>query len=402
MKWLALGLISLLALVLLGCTETPPPPAPKPVPSAPSSARNLSAFAPYLSIKAYTDLSLATQAAQELDHAISKLLYAPSTETLADARMAWRKAYDRYLATLIYTRLPLSDPEEWTQQNLGYQQTLVQLDSWPIEPGYIDYVPDYPFSGIVNDLALPLNPESLLGEHLLSAPNAASIGFPALEFMLWSVDGQRAWQDFIAQENTAPGPQNNNEGADAIDNTEVAPSLQVQNHQRRRQYLRLLSEGIHKQLQRLERRFEPSTGHYATELKHADPANLLRATLRATQKIFGDELPRRLNTPSSTFSHSTSADLLALIAGVDSLLLPKEESSYGLAKLLAEKDQALVDAWQTQLAEIKTTVQKLAENSKEGAQQQLQLQQQSKNLLDLVLQSAKQLGIALPSTPPAD
>ena len=137
---------------------------------------------PYVGIKAYTEFSKATQAAQELDHALSKLLYAPNDETLATARSAWRVAYDRYLATLIYARLSLQDPEEWLQQGIGYQQTLVQLDAWPIEPGYIDYVPDYPFSGIVNDLALPLSRQSLLGEHLLSAQSA-----PASAFIRWSL-----------------------------------------------------------------------------------------------------------------------------------------------------------------------------------------------------------------------
>jgi putative iron-regulated protein len=352
---------------------------------------------PYVGIKAYTELSKATQAAQELDHALSKLLYAPNDETLATARNAWRAAYDRYLATLIYARLPLQDPEEWLQKGIGYQQTLVQLGAWPVEPGYIDYVPDYPFSGIVNDLALPLSRESLLGEHLLSAQSAASIGFHPLEFMLWSMDGLRPWQDFVAQENTAPSPQNNSEGADAIDLDATTHSINVQNHQRRRQYLRLLGEGIHRNLNRLQRRFEPSTGHYASELEHADPQQVLRASLRSTQKLVAEDLIKRLNEPSSDFSHSTEADMLALIAGIEQLFLPSTEPSYGLAQLLANSDPTLVEAWPKQLAELKASIHRFAQSSdKEQKQAQQEVTQRCNEFLALVQQSALKLGITLP------
>lgn len=399
MNRFALSSLTLSALLLGGCSDTPPPEATPKAAATTSTvpARNYSAFVPYVGIKAYTEFSKATQAAQELDHALSKLLYAPNDETLATARSAWRVAYDRYLATLIYARLSLQDPEEWLQQGIGYQQTLVQLDAWPIEPGYIDYVPDYPFSGIVNDLALPLSRESLLGEHLLSAQSAASIGFHPLEFMLWSVDGLRPWQDFVAQENTAPSPQSNSEGADATDLDASPHAIKVQNHQRRRQYLRLLGEDIHKNLTRLQRRFEPSTGHYSSELEHADPQQVLRASLRSTQKLIADELTKRLHEPSSAFSHSTEADMLALIAGIEQLFLPSTEPNYGLAQLLANKDPELVDAWAKQLTELKASIHRFAQSSdKEKQQAQQEVRQRCNEFLALVQQSALKLGITLP------
>lgn len=84
-------------------------------------------------------------------------------------------------------------------------ESLHQKIGLPLEmPGYIDAVPGYPFSGIVNDASLVISKDELLRQHGLTDISDVSLGFSVIEFLLWGQQEQdtqpRPLQDFIAQQ----------------------------------------------------------------------------------------------------------------------------------------------------------------------------------------------------------
>lgn len=397
--------------LLVACDQTPPTgnlPAP---PAQEQHLPDSSSFAAHLGLNAYTGMSLAAQRAQELDSKIAALLHTPGADTLATARTAWRSAYDAWLETLIYAWLPLNDPPEWARQGIGYQQTLLLLDSWPIEGGYIDYIPGYPFSGIVNDLTLDLNEANLLSQHGFSDPSYASLGYHALEFMLWGADGRRPPRDFLPQDNTAPVILGSDEESDPLSDTpdsgteNYADSAtdtlnMVQNNNRRRQYLQLVSEQLQKHLHRLQRRWEPSNGFYAGLLQRAESSQVVHASLIATQLLLSEELlGKRLSGNSSEFSNSSWADARAIVSGIRILFVPDNsaEEPSGLATVLRHRDQALQQEWLQQLDLIDASLSDWQQQGDSEPVRQL-CRQRLIELLSLLQRTADALGMQLPDT----
>lgn len=292
---------------------------------------NSNAFAAQVGIVAYTNLSNASQAAQTLDSRLASFMYHPNPMSQAEIQQAWRLAYDSFLHSLIFAYLPIQDPPEWQSQRIGYHHLLAQLDSWPIEGGYIDYIQGYPFSGIVNDLTLTINEDSIRSQHGFTDPSNASLGYHVLEFMFWGNEGQRSAHDFFPQENTAPIPVSDEDMSPNTDegvNTSIieTPSLKPQNHNRRRQYTQLLIEILQKDLHRIQRRWEPSSGYYAQILRQSDSNDILRSALIAAQELISKEiLNKRFQLSSSEFSQTSKEDIIALLTGIERWFMPTEE-----------------------------------------------------------------------------
>lgn len=359
---------------------------------------DISGFHSFLGLSAYTSLSHATQQALQLDQRLSAFLHQPDATHLVQAQSAWRQAYDAYLNTLIYTYLPIKDPAEWRQKGIDYKTTVTLLDSWPIEGGYIDHVPGYPFSGIVNDLALELNDENLLAQHGFSDPSYASLGYHPLEFMLWGANGDREASDFIAKENTAPvvmpsEGKTAGEGANsAVAITAAAPD--IQNHNRRRLYVQLLSDQLLEQLHRLQRRWQPSNGYYTELLNKTQPNQALLAAMMAGQSLLSKELlDRRLGTNSSEFSNTGIDDIIAISNGLKTLILGAEEQSNAVVRLL---NAELQQRWQQHFAELQQTLLLWQEQGLASAEVNQQVRQQFIGLLSLLEKSAASLNVRLP------
>lgn len=367
---------------------------------------SLTDFVAHIGLTAYTDISLATQAAQELDSRIAALLHTPNEATLNDAQAAWRDAYDAYLYSLLFGYLPLSDPSDWHRQGIDLRSTLSLLDTWPIEGGYIDHIPGYPFSGIVNDLTLPMNAEALLTQHRFSDDSYASLGYHAIEFMLWGGDGDRDPRDFFAQENTAPVimPLTPGDiGLNSINDLEedeqaegaLLHTLGIQNHARRRQYVQLLTDQLQKHLLRLQRRWQPSNGYYADMIQNSRPQKVVQVSLWAGNQLLAQELlVQRLHGDSSAFSQTSLNDLRALLEGLQRILFPSDRT-LSLHALLQDEPN-LIEQWQHQWQASYLTIDQWqrAELTPSDARQQLRehviglmsLLQRSADHLDLQLQ----------------
>ena len=191
---------------------------------------------------AYAQLSKSVEAAQALQSSAAALRKNATPERLEEARGHWRASYSAYLSSLAASDIPVREPSEWFAAKLTRRHLAQQINSWPIEPGYIDYLEGYPFTGIVNDTTLVIDRDSLLAQHQFSDATYVSVGYHAIEFILWGEHGQRPASDF---DSTAAKPEEDD-------------SSPVAHQQRRGDYLATLTDILIADLQRLQMRWAPS------------------------------------------------------------------------------------------------------------------------------------------------
>ena len=386
--------------------------SPKEKVAAPSNENtpekiDISAFTAQVGIVAYTRLSDATQAAQSFDSKLASFMYHPNPVNHTEIQAAWRLAYDRFLNSLIFSYLPIQDPPDWYSQKIDYKQLLMQLDSWPIEGGYIDYIEGYPYSGIVNDLTLNINEESIRAQHGFTDPTNASLGYHAIEFMLWGHTGKRQAPDFFPQDNTAPIPSNDSDAitevakSDDISTTSGTQAFKPQNHNRRRQYTQLLSELLQKDLHRIQRRWEPSSGYYAQLLQQSSDEDILQAAFIAAQELIKIELlEKRFSLMSSEFSQSSHQDLTALIAAIGQWFMPTEPElqEASLFFLMQQSNMSIAENFADSLQQSTACIGRLRTATAEAASTNLdQCKQDVITLLSNLSRGAGSLQVVLPN-----
>jgi putative iron-regulated protein len=359
-----------------------------------------SAFAAQVDIVAYTSLSKASLSAQVMDSKLASFMYHPNPMSQEEVKHAWRQSYNDFLYSLIFSYLPIQDPPDWHTQKIAYDDLLLQLDSGQIEGGYIDYIPGYPFSGIVNDLTLAIDEESIRSQHGFTDLTNASLGYHAIEFMFWGQEGKRSAHDFFPQENTAPVPMNEtDESAHNHEAKEVFgehDSFHIpQNHNRRRQYTKLLSDLLQKDLHRIQRRWEPSSGYYAQLLQQSSAENTLQAAFIAGQRLISEELlQKRFQFTSSEFSNSSQQNLLALITGLELWYLPKDEDQQeaSLGFLMQQADAEIAENFIQSLVTTKACIESMTSNPDDIDQ----CKQDTISLLSNLRNAAISLNVTLP------
>ena len=154
-------------------------------------------------LKTYADIALAgyedsLATATTLDEAIDALIAAPSAETLAVARAAWRAA-----------RVPYQQTEAFRFGNPIVDDWEGRVNAWPLDEGLIDYVDAaygsesdvnafYTVNIIANDtvsvggetIAAPeITPQVIRSLHEVGGVEAnVATGYHAIEFLLWGQD----------------------------------------------------------------------------------------------------------------------------------------------------------------------------------------------------------------------
>lgn len=197
-----LAAAGLVLLTLTGCQQkaASPPPAPTP-PVAADPAMAPTTVGIWL--QGIGILNRSIEQAQGLAGAIQALLDDPGQESLDAAREAWHRSHNAYMEFELFSALSESNP--------GLFGSLPDYDfaieAWPIQPGYLDYFDVYTHSGIVNDIAMPLTAEALRQQHGFTDSSDVSLGFHALEYLLWGEDGQRPASDY-AEATLEAGQQN--------------------------------------------------------------------------------------------------------------------------------------------------------------------------------------------------
>ncbi|MCF8277226.1 MAG: hypothetical protein K9J17_10880 [Flavobacteriales bacterium] len=162
-------------------------------PLADKKARYISNYADIV-LAGYED-SYTTAVA--LKTAIDSFVAAPSQTLFDDAKQAWLDAREPYGQTEAFRFAggPIDDED-------GPEGA---LNAWPLDENYVDYVNGAPTSGIINDPTSHPNITAAYLETLneVGGETNISIGYHAIEFLLWGQDmssssaGMRPYTDYV-------------------------------------------------------------------------------------------------------------------------------------------------------------------------------------------------------------
>ena len=170
--------------------------------------------------------------AKKLEDAVEALLADPNDATLAAAREAWVAARPAYLVT-----------ETFRFYDGPIEELEGQINAWPMNEAFIDYVEGKPDAGLIND-TVEVAIAEIIKNNQVSDEADVTTGWHAVEFLLWGQDldtggpGNRPASDFIAGQG---------------------------NNDRRRAYLQLVTEQLVDDIHEVAEAWEPGEANYAKQ-----------------------------------------------------------------------------------------------------------------------------------------
>lgn len=135
--------------------------------------------------------------ARELRQAVRSFLDSPTQSTLESARASWRAAREPYGQTEAYRFY--GGPIDSAEGPEGL------INAWPLDEAYVDYVDGRPAGGIIGspELYPTIERDLLVSLNENGAEENISVGFHAIEFLLWGQDrssegpGVRPFNDYV-------------------------------------------------------------------------------------------------------------------------------------------------------------------------------------------------------------
>lgn len=259
--------------------------------------------------------------ANELKTAISNFVASPSASSFQSCKDKWLEAREPYGQTEAFRFAggPIDDSD-------GPEGL---LNAWPLDEAYIDYVQGSANSGIVNDLTKfpTINKVILDSLNEKGGEKNISIGYHAIEFLLWGQDltspslkqaGQRPYTDFV-----------------------VRTGGTASNQARRGQYLILCSELLLDHLQLMVDEWKPSTtSNYRKRFLTLDPNVAIKNMLTgigvlskselAGERIFTAYDNQDQEDEHSCFSDNTHRDVRTNWKGIKNVYQGNYLSSDGM------------------------------------------------------------------------
>lgn len=283
------------------------------------------------------DFSEASNDLQTFVTVVDDFLEMPSENSFEAVRGAWLDAHNGYETSAIHRYFAQTVLEESAALSLLQQQ--YQLGQWPILPGYIDYVSNYPESGIVNDMTVSLDTEVIREQHGRFDISEASTGFHVIEFLLWGENSGnsdlRPHTDYEPVTTLSPEQQ-----ADGLELFQLSDN-------RRREYLNLSADILNQDFQSLVNNWSASSVGFRTRIENANGEQLLLNLLNAITNMLNEELLLRSLYPMlngdfteslpAVYSRSSPAAVSAQLAGLENLLLESDlESGNNFDGILSE------------------------------------------------------------------
>lgn len=341
-----------------------------------------------------TNYSDALADANNLKTNLQSFIDSPSQTTLDAAKTSWLNARESYGVTEAYrfSSGPIDDAD-------GPEGN---LNAWPLDEAYIDYVAGAPNSGIINNPSdFPtIDKSTLRNANENGGETNISIGYHAIEFLLWGQDltepsakiaGQRPFTDFI------------DDGS--VSNT------------RRRQYIMVCADLLIEDLSSLTSEWNTG-GAYRTSFLSSDskttltniltgPGVLAKSEL-AGERVFVAYENRDQEDEHSCFSDNTHRDLRLNLQGIINVLKGEYASTNGATlsgasflSLLRAEDAEAADALESLMNIAVTEVGKTEipfdfAISDEGARPQVLVAVNAlRNLGDGIAESAAKLGLTI-------
>ncbi len=186
-----------------------------------------------------------SQEVGSLNEAVTLFLSEPTEQNRSALGEAWKSSHSALLRLGAET---LSD-ENATDSSGAL---LYRLDAWPIQPGYIDSIENYPNSGIVNDITVTLSVDSLRQQHGFSDVEEIILGFHPLEYLIFAKNAihyqlpEHGEQSAVVATSDTPDPVTEQEVASAPVALPDKPS--EDSVRRRRKLLELLGDEVNESL----------------------------------------------------------------------------------------------------------------------------------------------------------
>ncbi len=303
-----------LALLLSACAD----PGPAVIPTDIDTANIKASLAALTALRIERHQRLILDA-ESLRRSIDELLLVPDSQHQQTAQAAWRNAHLAFigLATLPFAK-PLIEPLVDSLAPLLYQ-----IDAWPIEPGYLDTLPAYPDSGLISDLTVTITPESLREQNGFTDSSEVSLGFHALEYLIFDRDSA----DFLVSTLASPRVETT---ADAQTN---ANEIIV----RRRLVLDMITTQITLDLDHWPTESTESAVDEAGIILTSEVDRLLAASLQTARLAITEA--NRLLIPGEghgIYSHSTGAALKGKVNGLNQIFFAPINLGKVLSPLAAD------------------------------------------------------------------
>jgi putative iron-regulated protein len=311
------------------------PPARKATAQAGTTAATVARHYAHLVQASYDDTLASTL---NLQKAVQALIDAPSDDALKAARKAWLDAREFYGQTEAFRFYggPIDDkngPEG-------------RINAWPMDESYVDYVKDSPNAGIINNRKTPISKKQLASLNERNGEENIATGWHAIEFLLWGQDlsttgpGNRSFEDFV--DGKRP------------------------NADRRRQYLKIVTELLVDDLTTLTKAWAPAATSYRAKFE--------RGGMESVRKIFvglgslsrgelaGERLEVALASQDqedehSCFSDNTHRDVVNNAKGIQNAWLGQYKRADGttlagpsLRDMVNDKNPALAERTSKQIA----------------------------------------------------
>lgn len=273
-----------------------------------------------------------------LQKAIQIFTDAPSEASLKTARQAWLDAREFYGQTEAFRFYggPIDDkngPEG-------------RINAWPMDESYVDGVKDAPNAGIINNRKLTLSKKQLAGLNERDGEENIATGWHAIEFLLWGQDlsttgpGERSFEDFV--DGKKP------------------------NADRRRQYLKLVTELLVDDLRSVSKAWAPKPATYRAQFEQGGMESVRKIFVGLGSLSRGELAGERLEVAlasqdqedeHSCFSDNTHRDVVNNALGIQNVWLGQYKRADGslvqgpsLRDLVTAKNAALAESTSRQIA----------------------------------------------------
>ncbi|MEW6479335.1 MAG: imelysin family protein [Pseudomonadota bacterium] len=328
-----------LALSSLTFTSLPVHAQAAPTASASASAVDHKAVAQHYSALVYANYSDTLAAAKDMQAAIAEFVKAPSAEGMDKARKAWLAAREYYGQTEAFRFY--GGPIDNDNGPEG------QINAWPLDEAYVDYVEGKPDAGFVNNPKFKITKANLIKANERGGEENISAGWHAIEFLLWGQDlsetgpGNRSFEDYV------PG--------------------KGKNAERRAQYLTVATDLLIDDLSKVTRAWEPGKKNYRAQFEKGGKESVRKIIVGlgslSRGELSGERMEVALNSQDqedehSCFSDNTHRDAATNAKGIQNVWLGEYQQrdgkllkGPGVRDLVAAKNPALAEKTTAQIAE---------------------------------------------------
>ena len=270
-----------------------------------------------------TDLIQAGIEIEKFQSSIVTLADHVSSENLSLSKQAWLDAHSAYELTTLHRYFATQLLGE--QNSLALMQLQYQINHWPIIPGYIDYVNGYPDSGIVYDINVTLDVDSIREQHGAFDIYEVTLGFHVIEFLLWGYDTDsvaRPAADFDAVLELTP------------EETESGYSLEQLSNNRRRLFLAVAVDTLVEDFRALQSLWLTEESSIRQRIESTSGTELIVILADSMSAMLNQELLLRSLYPmlngdfvesiQSPYSRSTQNAVSSQLSGLERLLLERQ------------------------------------------------------------------------------